>query len=134
MLLFQKALVASTFLSLALSQANVTGNCLSGRISFDPLRMYQLGSTQTISTLDPALYDFTIDYGPLNSKLAASGLELSVTKDASGRASGVRLSSTRYILYGKISVSMALPKTPGVVSSFITMSDRGDEIDWYALH
>lgn len=43
---------------------------------------------------------------------------------------GGRITSTRYVNYGKITVVMKVSRTAGVVSSFITMSDVKDELDW----
>jgi beta-glucanase (GH16 family) len=34
------------------------------------------------------------------------------------------------MLYGKFSIRMKGPVIPGVVTTFITLSRRGDEIDW----
>jgi hypothetical protein len=40
------------------------------------------------------------------------------------------MSTTRYMLFGRISVDMSIATAPGVVVTFITMSDRKDQIDW----
>jgi hypothetical protein len=47
------------------AQANVTGNCISGRMTFDPMRMYaiapgQLPGSVANPALDVSRYDFTI--------------------------------------------------------------------------
>jgi hypothetical protein len=47
---------------------------------------------------------------------------------------GTRLSTTRYTLYGKFSISLKAAKPAGIVTTFITMSDRGDEIDMEILN
>ncbi|KAL0069267.1 putative glycosidase CRH2 [Marasmius tenuissimus] len=43
---------------------------------------------------------------------------------------GTRISSTRYVHYGKITATMKTGKWGGVVVAFITMSNIKDEIDW----
>ncbi|KAJ3090296.1 hypothetical protein HDU96_003451, partial [Phlyctochytrium bullatum] len=52
------------------------------------------------------------------------GLAISVTKAG---FQGARLSTTRY---GKFTMRVKGVGTKGIVTTFITMSDRGDEIDW----
>ncbi|KAJ3017010.1 hypothetical protein HKX48_003763 [Thoreauomyces humboldtii] len=42
----------------------------------------------------------------------------------------VRGAWSRYMLHGKVTVTMAANAAPGMVSSFITFSDVGDEIDY----
>ncbi len=67
----------------------------------------------------------------LQSKFGPKGATLSLVKSATGGvADGCRLSTTRYILYGKFSIPITAPKVPGIVVTFITMSERHDEIDW----
>lgn len=44
--------------------------------------------------------------------------------------SGASIQSTRYINYGRISADIKTARGPGVVSSFITMSETKDEIDF----
>lgn len=43
---------------------------------------------------------------------------------------GTRLSSTRYVHYGKITATLKTGRWGGVVTAFITMSNIKDEIDW----
>lgn len=43
---------------------------------------------------------------------------------------GTRISSTRYLHYGKVTATLKTGKWGGVVTAFITMSDIKDEIDW----
>ncbi|TGZ80615.1 putative cell wall glucanase [Ascodesmis nigricans] len=45
-------------------------------------------------------------------------------------SAGAVLSSTEYVWYGKISATLRTSRGAGVVSSFITMSDMKDEIDF----
>jgi beta-glucanase (GH16 family) len=47
-----------------------------------------------------------------------------------GSATGARLSTVRWLLYGRITLRMTGIALPGVVTTFITMSERKDEIDW----
>ncbi|KXN69149.1 glycoside hydrolase family 16 protein [Conidiobolus coronatus NRRL 28638] len=49
---------------------------------------------------------------------------------ANKKITGTRIEATRYIQYGKITARMKTADSPGIVSSFITMSDVKDEIDW----
>lgn len=48
----------------------------------------------------------------------------------SPNTAGAVLSSTRYVWYGRISATLKTSRGAGVVSSFITMSDMKDEIDF----
>ena len=116
-------------------QPNITGNCLSYDLDFKkaPQRFFHLTPPQTSLSmgLDVSLYDFTIDYGSINFNLRPDGMALSVRKSEDGAHDlGIRVGTTRYILYGKITVRMLAAAIPGIVSSAITMSDIGDEIDW----
>jgi beta-glucanase (GH16 family) len=43
---------------------------------------------------------------------------------------GTRLSSTKYVHYGKITATVKSGRWAGVVTAFITMSNVKDEIDW----
>ncbi|KAJ3117015.1 hypothetical protein HDU96_008186 [Phlyctochytrium bullatum] len=114
-----------------------TGNCLSGVYTFDKNRIYNVpaGSMPAIyppvlSNVDWSAYDFTIDYAPDHVSLNTTGnggLAISVTKAG---FQGARLSTTRYNLYGKFTMRIKGVGTKGIVTTFITMSDRGDEIDW----
>ncbi|KAG6901980.1 hypothetical protein C0995_005939 [Termitomyces sp. Mi166 len=47
-----------------------------------------------------------------------------------GKTGGTRLSSTRYVHYGKITARIKTGRWGGVVTAFIMMSDIRDEIDW----
>ncbi|KAJ3034550.1 hypothetical protein HDV00_004963 [Rhizophlyctis rosea] len=128
----------------ALGQANVTGNCVSGRMNFDVARIFRSDISVAVPPA-PALpsgstvanYDFS-----LNSKLMGvdavgtldfgtnGSVSIMLTRSASGAATGTKVSSTRYINYGKITARLRAAAQPGVVTTFITMSDRHDEIDW----
>ncbi len=68
----------------------------------------------------------------INTHTSMIGVSLELIKNGvNGQpATGARLSTTRYLLYGRISVKMTAIPVPGAVSTFITMSQRKDEIDW----
>jgi beta-glucanase (GH16 family) len=55
---------------------------------------------------------------------------MKVLVDSTNKSHGARISTTRYALYGKFSIIMAAAPIAGIVTAFITMSGRGDEIDW----
>lgn len=121
----------SVVLSLVSAQGNPkeVGNCVTGKINFNPNRI--LNNQANSSVIDEKRFDMTIDYGASNVLIGPDGLKVFLTKKADGTvAQGTRLSTTRYMLYGKFSVEMSALPVPGVVVTFITMSDRKDEIDW----
>lgn len=68
-------------------------------------------------------YDFTIegDY-----ELVDDVIQLKLSKPNTGAT----MYSTRFINYGSISADIQMDRTNGLVSSFITMSDVKDEIDF----
>ena len=119
-------------LSLANAQrsSKEVGNCVTGKINFNPKRI--LNNQANSSVIDEKRFDMTIDYGASNVLIGPDGLNIFLTKKADGTvAQGTRMSTTRYILYGKVSVEMTAIPVPGIVVTFITMSDRRDEINWY---
>lgn len=77
-----------------------------------------------------SMYDWTIDNPKLElaQHIAVSNGELGLflTEDNSGS----RISTTRYMWYGRATATMKVSKWAGVITSFITMSDVHDEIDW----
>lgn len=73
---------------------------------------------------DADKYDWTLDGG--NFTVSKNNLVMILTKTNSG----TRLSSTRFIHYGKITATMKTGRWGGVVTGFITMSNIRDEIDW----
>jgi beta-glucanase (GH16 family) len=84
-----------------------------------------------IEQLDVSTYDLTIDYGSLSvQQKNGGGINMNLIKTAAGSGIGGRISTTRYIQYAKITARMSAVDTPGVVTTFITMSPRKDEIDW----
>jgi beta-glucanase (GH16 family) len=56
-----------------------------------------------------------------------------LVKQEGSPAAGTRISTTRYIQYGKISAKFRSSSMPGSVTAFITMSEVKDEIDWEIL-
>ncbi|KAI8908420.1 concanavalin A-like lectin/glucanase domain-containing protein [Gorgonomyces haynaldii] len=120
----------SLLLGLVAAQSNVTGNCVTGRLDFDPLRTFAAGATKP--QLDVSKYDFTIDYGSSNVVFNnKSGVDVVLRKNAQNTGDGARISTTRYVLYGRITARLRTPTNgAGIVTTFITMSDVKDEIDW----
>ncbi|KAI0828678.1 concanavalin A-like lectin/glucanase domain-containing protein [Trametes gibbosa] len=71
-------------------------------------------------------YDWVVNQGNIINGTAAGELGMTLTQDNGG----TRLSSTRYVHYGKITTRLKTGHWGGVVTAFITMSDIKDEIDW----
>ncbi|KAI8930092.1 concanavalin A-like lectin/glucanase domain-containing protein [Entophlyctis helioformis] len=127
------ALLLLAAASLSNAQPNVTSNCVSGRITFDPLRTFLNYHPGTpLAPLDVSRYDAIVDYGASHVKfLEPRGVELQLVKKADASAAdGIRVSLARYVLYARITARFASIPVPGAVTAFITMSDRHDEIDW----
>lgn len=119
-------------LALNLISAIIAGppNCVTGNITFDPRRMYALGGEP--ENLDPAYYDFSIDYGYQNVKPNpnGNGIQVNLVKSASNKGLGARLSSTRFFQYAKLTARMSAIPYAGAITTFITFSPRKDEIDF----
>jgi hypothetical protein len=101
-------------------------NCVSGRYNFNRI-------TQDPAA-NPDLFDFRVDYGYIsgpqsNLDINNGKAKLNLVKTATAPANGIRLSSTRFIKHAKITARLKAVNVPGVVTTFITMSPRGDEID-----
>ncbi|GAB5593168.1 putative glycosidase CRH2 [Umbelopsis nana] len=86
---------------------------------------------------DPNKAYWTSDFEPNNAKIDNGHLVLSMQLDQSKLAEGKKqgfgatVSSTRLMLYGNVSASIKSGSSSvGVVSSFITKNDQGDEIDY----
>ncbi|KAH7104561.1 concanavalin A-like lectin/glucanase domain-containing protein, partial [Auriculariales sp. MPI-PUGE-AT-0066] len=75
-------------------------------------------------------YDWTIDNTNMDMSeyLSATNGELALF--LSEKNGGTRISSTRYVHYGRVTATMKITGWAGVVSTFIGMSDAKDEIDW----
>lgn len=128
------------------------GNCLTQKIDFtDKSRIFSmngLASMRNIAELDTARYDMTIDYYTNQVKLPGTGgVELIITANPNSSmvALSPRMSTTRFMRYGKFSAYMSAPAVTGVVTTFIgsgpnlpdsaldlglTDPASGDEIDF----
>jgi hypothetical protein len=128
------------------------GNCLTQRINFtDPSRTFALDglpSMNFIRNLDVSRYDMTIDYHTdLVRLVAGGGVELTIRESTSPTTNpyAPRMSTTRLMLYGRVTAVLRAPPVHGVVTTFITMGPHlpdeeldltwadkqgGDEIDW----
>ncbi|KAI0642799.1 concanavalin A-like lectin/glucanase domain-containing protein [Trametes meyenii] len=72
-------------------------------------------------------YDWVVNQGNvINTNSSGGELAMLLTQENLG----TRLSSTRYVHYGKITARLKTGRWGGVVTAFITMSDIKDEIDW----
>ncbi|KAJ3251565.1 hypothetical protein HK103_002244 [Boothiomyces macroporosus] len=130
------------------------GNCLSQTIDFsDTSRIFDMGGLPTLTDikgLDVSRYDMTMDYNSQNIKIIpGSGVRLDLTPNkAGGDPVGTRMSSTRFMQYGKVSAVLKAPAVSGIVITFISMGPQlpdpnvdlsyvdpsgGDEIDWELL-
>jgi hypothetical protein len=130
--MFDSLVLSLIALSLAQAQEDPkeVGNCVSGKIGFNPTRM--LNNQANSSLIDETRYDMAIDYAASNVVFGPNGAYLSLEKvgDGSAVAQGVRMSTTRYMHYGRFSVELAAIPVPGVVTTFITISPVTDEINW----
>ena len=81
---------------------------------------------------DPHIADFLVDNAFKNNVRFGSqnSIQLLLPQATNDNKGGVRLSSTSYLNYGVFSVKIRSGATPGMVTSFISMSDVKDEIDW----
>ncbi|KAJ3112144.1 hypothetical protein HDU96_004912 [Phlyctochytrium bullatum] len=134
----------STPTSSASIDPSTQGNCLTGTYGFNATRMYPIPRDRlkpgehyppSLPEVDWAGYDWTIDYTPENTLVstADNSLYINVTKIPGG-GQGSRVSMTRHVLYGRFTMRIKAIGVKGMVTSFITMSDRGDEIDWEILN
>ncbi|KAI8922953.1 concanavalin A-like lectin/glucanase domain-containing protein [Entophlyctis helioformis] len=121
-----------------------TGDCVSQRIyPGDASRTFDLAAAESRRfVVDRAAYDFTLDYGSIETTAAkAANLNLVASRSENGTIGlGTRMSTTRYMLYGKITGRFKAAIDPGAVTTLITWSDTQstlasgeviqDEIDW----
>jgi hypothetical protein len=118
-------------------QGQQQGNCISEHIHFHPSRIYN-AQGGTPGNVDPGKFDFILDYGEANLATVeegqGGGILLSLTRSPTGGpGQGIRLTSVRSYLHARMSLRLQAPDSPGIVTSFITMSERRDEIDWEIL-
>jgi hypothetical protein len=98
--------------------------CQSGTYSFANLDRVQTNLTYWDGNVTK--YDWTVDSG----NVMPGSDNNSMVMTLSEANMGTKLSSTRYVHYGKISSKVKTGKWAGVVTAAITMSDMKDEIDW----
>jgi beta-glucanase (GH16 family) len=84
-------------------------------------------SNVTLYNGNASAYDWTLDKGNIMNTNSSGGELALLLTEANG---GTRISSTRYVHYGKITARLKTGQWAGVVTAFITMSDIRDEIDW----
>lgn len=72
---------------------------------------------------DASLAPFTLDSGSLGK--GSEGVVAQLTIDRQ-----VKISTTRYVLYGEVEARLRSNVSNGLVVAFIFMSDTRDEIDW----
>jgi Glycosyl hydrolases family 16 len=129
------------------------GNCLTQKIDFtDPSRIFAmdgLPSLTDIKELDTARYDMTIDYHSDLVSVSGNGGVVFTAKNSADpqklNALAPRMSTTRFIRYGKFSAMLSAPAVKGIVTTFVGMGpnlpdsslnlastdkNSGDEIDW----
>ncbi|KAI9199532.1 concanavalin A-like lectin/glucanase domain-containing protein [Polychytrium aggregatum] len=121
------------------------GNCLTKRHYFNETNRIAAPASSGQDRhsvpiyLDYTKYDWTIDYAKEHVTFGANGgvmLSLMPPDKSKGilQGAGSKLSSTRYMRYGKVTARLkSISTTPGVVTTFITMSDIGDELDFEIL-
>ncbi|KAH9031951.1 glycoside hydrolase family 16 protein [Lactarius hengduanensis] len=96
--------------------------CRSANYTFtDQTRIYP-----NASLFDGNLAALDLNQGDISNTNSSGELVLMLTRNNGG----TRISSTRYVHYGKITATMKTGRWNGVVTAFITMSNIKDEIDW----
>ncbi|KAJ3067285.1 hypothetical protein HK102_007457 [Quaeritorhiza haematococci] len=110
--------------------------CISGKYDFRPETTWMQNSAAYNG--DPTTADFTVDF-PDNVLFGSNGgLQLILTEPPNVSApqaqrnpgQGARISTTSYLPYGTLRVRLMAGEPKGMVTSFITMADDKDEIDW----
>ncbi|KAH6559913.1 hypothetical protein BASA50_009003 [Batrachochytrium salamandrivorans] len=119
------------------------GDCITQRLVFSNSRVLILnGADSKRFTAERSEFDFTLDYGTAD--FSGTAVQLNLRKSARPETDislGARMSTTRYLKYGRITARFNPAVDPGVVSTLVTWSDfqneiRGtkeviqDEIDW----
>ncbi|KAI0266518.1 glycoside hydrolase family 16 protein [Gloeopeniophorella convolvens] len=99
--------------------------CQSGTHTFtDNSRIY---SNASLFDGNATTYDWVLNSGNIINTNSSGGELALLLTETNG---GTRISSTRYLHYGRVTVTMKTGRWNGVVTAFITMSNIKDEIDW----
>lgn len=114
-------------------------SCISGTFNFNstdriwiPKPLVPFNRSVDVAPLDT--FDFILDYGPENTVFSPAGMSINIKKPPPGQIPlAARLSSNFYVLYGRLTARMKAIEQNGFVTTFITMSDEKDEIDWEAV-
>ncbi|RKO89512.1 glycosyl hydrolases family 16-domain-containing protein, partial [Blyttiomyces helicus] len=122
--------------------AHQLGSCKTGMYSFSEARTYRppYAVEEPPAAVDPNMYDFVVLEGNNQTlKMDATGATALMVKPTNTSTPGaiVKGSTSRFIQYGKIQMKMQAVGVPGIVTTFILMSNvkgaqpfLGDEIDW----
>ncbi|KAJ9080172.1 putative glycosidase CRH2 [Entomophthora muscae] len=94
-------------------------SCSAGKMALSPKRIAKYGDFEG----DFTSQDFTIEG---EHTLDEDVVVLKLKRPGSGTT----LRSTRYINFGRISADLTMSRVGGVVTSFITLSDTKDEVDF----
>jgi hypothetical protein len=129
MKIFSSSLLVAFSLVRAQGDPKQVGNCVSGKIGFNPDRI--LNNLANFPTVDHTKFDMTIDFAPSNIVVGPNGVNLVLNKSRDGFSApqGVKMSTTRYMHYGKFSFQLSGVPVSGVVTTFTTMSPGKDEIN-----
>ncbi|TFY82732.1 hypothetical protein EWM64_g1285 [Hericium alpestre] len=99
--------------------------CQSGTHAFtDNSRIF---SNATKFDGNVTAYDWVVNSGNIMNTNSSGGELALLLTETNG---GTRVSSTRYIHYGRITVTLKTGRWAGIVTAAVTMSDVKDEIDW----
>jgi len=98
--------------------------CQNATYTFDN-NSTRILSNATFYNGNASEYDWIVDKG--NMMTTSDGDLAVILTETNG---GTRLSSTRYVHYGRITATLKTSRWKGVVTAFITMADNKDEIDW----
>ena len=102
------------------------GNCVSGSYPFASSRAATFGYSGAVDpSFDTNAYDFIIPYNTGNVQLDGT-LKINLIRNNGASASGAILTSSRYMWYGKFSVTIQAINVGGAITNFITLSDSGD--------
>ncbi|KAF7327414.1 Glycoside hydrolase family 16 protein [Mycena kentingensis (nom. inval.)] len=110
------------FFSHALDSCKPSPICKSSTYQFNEKNIL---TNASLYDGDASKYDWVLDGGEI-----ATGDDGTVSLLLTEQNVGVRLSSTRFVHFGKITTTLQTGKWNGVVTGFITMSNVKDEIDW----